>query len=309
MKIKKIVVAMLSVLMLSGILMTAAFAWTGSNPNLPTTAVTINQAPPEAWSYPFATTIVSGVPVADPPYDVSNGGVYTGWCIDLGHNVVRGADYPVLLYSSLGAGLPAPFGSFPWDMINYVLNHKQGTGQDIAQAIWFFVNGGSSPADWPGVASALTTDGYPFGPVPSTLAAAMVTDALANGVGVVPGPGQIVAVICAPTDEAVQDTIIELTVPEEKAPGFTPGFWKHNIEVRLGLTNGAYSAFAGGPLDGVKLTNQMMDELLATVNTMPGFTTLTFTEALANLNLKGWNPLRTDTANAFNAAAGYGPYI
>jgi hypothetical protein len=290
--------------MLSGILMTAAFAWTGSNPNLPTTAVTINQAPPEAWSYPFATTIVSGVPVADPPYDVSNGGVYTGWCIDLGHAVVRGVNYPVVLYSSLSAGLPAPFGSFPWDMINYVLNHKQGTGVDISQAIWFFVDGVS----WADTAAKLAADRYPIanGPVPSTLAAAMVTEALANGVDFVPGPGQIVAVICAPTDVAVQDTIIELTVPpeEEKAPGFTPGFWKHNIEVRLGLTNGKYSAFEGGPLDGVKLTDQLMDDYLAIIDNG-----LTFEQALANLNLKGWDPLRTDTANAFNAAAGYGPYI
>lgn len=99
------------------------------------------------------------------------------------------------------------------------------------------------------------------------------------------------------------------------ANGFTPGFWKHNIEVRLShdpynldLTNAAYNAFSGGPRDGDKLTDALMDQLLASVNTMPGFAGLTFEDLLANLKLKGNDPLRTATANAFNAAAGYGPY-
>ncbi len=91
------------------------------------------------------------------------------------------------------------------------------------------------------------------------------------------------------------------------APGFTPGFWKHNIEVRLGLTNGAYSAFEGGPLDGVKLTDVMMDDLLADINAALG-TSYTFAELLAFLELKGWDPNRTNTANWFNKVAGYGPF-
>ncbi len=91
-------------------------------------------------------------------------------------------------------------------------------------------------------------------------------------------------------------------------PGFTPGFWKHNIQVRLGLTNGAYSAFEGGPLDGVKLTNTMMDNFLAAIKAQSGMTTLTFAQALEFLMLQGWNPNRTNMANWFNKVAGYGPY-
>jgi hypothetical protein len=283
--------------MLSGILMTTAFAWTGSNPNLPTTEVIINQAPPAPWSYPFATTIVSGVPVAIPPYDVSNGGVYTGWCIDLGHNVVRGVNYPVVLYSSLGVGLPAPFGSFPWDMINYVLNHKQGTGVDISQAIWFFVDG----VDWADTAAKLAADGYPIanGPVPSTLAAAMVTDALANGVGFVPGPGEVVAVICAPTNEAIQDTIIELTIPSEKAPGLTPGFWKNNLAVYLGYAKGnrGYSDPTGA--DPTIVTKETMADFFAT------FSPATLQQLYTDLTTMGNNAaIRDAAANVFNVAAG-----
>ena len=89
--------------------------------------------------------------------------------------------------------------------------------------------------------------------------------------------------------------------------GFTPGFWKHNISVRLELTNGKYSAFKGAPQDGVKLTDDIMDDLLEAINTKYG-TSLEFEDLLANLKLKGWDPLRTNTANLFNEAAGYGPY-
>jgi hypothetical protein len=90
-------------------------------------------------------------------------------------------------------------------------------------------------------------------------------------------------------------------------PGFTPGFWKHDIEVRLGLTNGAYNAFEGGPLDGVKLTDAIMDGYLAAINTALG-TSFTFEQLLGYLQLKGWDPLRTNTANWFNYEAGYAPF-
>ncbi len=106
-------------------------------------------------------------------------------------------------------------------------------------------------------------------------------------------------------------------------PGFTPGFWKHNIEVRLsdptynqGLTNGAYSAFSTpnffGKLDGVKLTDDLMDASLAAINTAltnMGLPTITFNQALAYLQLQGNNPLRTNTANWFNYVNGYGYYV
>jgi hypothetical protein len=97
-------------------------------------------------------------------------------------------------------------------------------------------------------------------------------------------------------------------------PGFTPGFWKHNIQVRLshapynlGLTNGAYSAFEGGPRDGKKLTDPLMDDGLAAINTALG-ASFTFKQLLGYLQLKGWDPLRTNTANWCNYVAGYGPF-
>ena len=97
-------------------------------------------------------------------------------------------------------------------------------------------------------------------------------------------------------------------------PGFTPGFWKHDIEVRLShapyneeLTKAAYNAFEGGPLDGVKLTDAMMDGYLAAINAALG-ASFTFDQLLEFLNGPGWSTDRTNTANWFNYVAGYGPF-
>jgi hypothetical protein len=107
-------------------------------------------------------------------------------------------------------------------------------------------------------------------------------------------------------------TIPQLTIPPPTfcgcpCPGFTPGFWKHNIKVRLGLTNGAYSAFKGGPRDGQKLTDALMDAGLAAINTALG-ASFTLGDLLAFLEGPGWSPDRTNTANWFNKVAGYGPF-
>jgi hypothetical protein len=180
-------------------------------------------------------------------------------------------------------------------MINYVLNHKQGTGVDISQAIWFFVDGNG----WSDTAAKLLADGYP-NTVPTTLAQTMVNDALAHGAGFVPGPGQIVAVICDPTDAAVQDTIIELTVPSGGGPGLTPGFWKNNLAVYLGYANGnrGYSDPTGA--------------LLVTKGTMAAFFDTfphaTLEKLYTDLTTMGNNAaIRDAAANVLNVAAGLSP--
>jgi len=269
MKLKSLSISLATIAVLSGLLLTTAAAVTF--PNLPSTPVKMNVADGTV-SY-FVITL-SNVPAG---YDVTNG-EYPGWCLDRGHDMSRSVLLDVTLYSSLSP--PAPLDTKPWNEINYILNNKQGTMDDVQMAIWHFMG-------W-----------WSYG-VLSPAAKAMVDAANAHS-DFVPTNGQIVGVICLPADTEEQLALIEVT---PRSPGFTPGFWKHNIEVRLGLTKGSYNAFEGGPLDGVKLTDQLMDDYLAEIDNG-----LTFTQALANLNLKGWNPLRTDTANAFNEAAGYGPY-
>jgi hypothetical protein len=84
--------------------------------------------------------------------------------------------------------------------------------------------------------------------------------------------------------------------------GFSPGFWKHNLRVYLDYTKGKYSAFEGGPLDGVKLTDEMMESFLDDIGSF------TAEEALGYLMERGWSTDRTNTANWFNKVTGYGPY-
>jgi len=147
----------------------------------------------------YFETELSDVPFG---YDVANG-TYSGWCVDVRTDMARSpATHAVFLYSSSSA--PGELAEEEWDMVNYILNHKQGGAQDIQQAIWYFIHmdGGYSPT--------------------SSVAWAIVTDALANGSGFVPEYGQVIAVICYPTvvfpsQPDVQVSIIEVVytvIPE-----------------------------------------------------------------------------------------------
>ena len=87
-----------------------------------------------------------------------------------------------------------------------------------------------------------------------------------------------------------------------QSPGFTPGFWKHNIGVYLGINNGNYSAFEGGPLDGVKCDASVL-----------GVFSNDFLQNAYNTLSKGGGgaiaQARADMANYFNAYFGYGPFV
>lgn len=86
--------------------------------------------------------------------------------------------------------------------------------------------------------------------------------------------------------------------------GLTPGFWKHNIQVRLNGDSIGYSALP----DGTKLTDALMDGYLAAIHAYSGGPQFTFAQALVYLKLPGWSTDRTNTANWFNWAAGYGEF-
>jgi hypothetical protein len=207
MKLRKVSIALLGILMVSMILIPAVKAATF--PELPTTEVTITNTNLTSYDYPFAS-ILSDVPGG---YDVTNG-PYVGWCVDLQNFAVRGSPYPVRLYSTLSPlslDLPAALASVDWDKVNHILNNKIGDGRDISQAIWYFINGGAFPT-----LSQLPS--YPYPAPPTTNAQTMVNNALASG-DFTPGAGDIVAVICLPTDETIQYTIIEL-----RQPGFPKQF-------------------------------------------------------------------------------------
>jgi len=95
---------------------------------LPTTPVDLTIINPEGIDYPFDIQL-SDVPSG---FDVTNG-VYVGWCVDLDNYIARDDIHSVRLYSSLSP--PAEIQFNEWNMINYILNHKQGTAEDIQSAI------------------------------------------------------------------------------------------------------------------------------------------------------------------------------
>jgi hypothetical protein len=141
----------------------------------------------------FFLTKLTNVPGG---YDVTNK-TYYGWCIDRTAEMARSpAKHEVLLYSSLNP--PSGMSNQRWDLVNYILNHKQGSDMDVQNAIWHFVS----------------LEGN-YSSFQSETAWALVSDALANGIGYTPEPAQITAVICYPvpsfsTDSKVQISIIEV---------------------------------------------------------------------------------------------------
>jgi hypothetical protein len=166
----------------------------GAALNLPSSTVNVIVQEDNA-SY-FVTTL-SNVPGG---YDVTNA-TYPGWCIDHSIVMTRNETFEAQLYSSLNPP-PGNFSSVQWNMVNYILNHKEGTYNETQDAIWYFVNN-----------SATYT--YTLDPVEN----ATVEDALANGTGFVPSPGQSVAVMVFPQNVLpgsgpFQDTIIEVPMPQ-----------------------------------------------------------------------------------------------
>jgi hypothetical protein len=173
-------------------------AITANDVNLPSTSVYI-EVFNGTQSY-FITNLI-GVPEG---YDVANG-TYIGWCVDSRTTMSRSPDiHEVRLFSSISP--PDDLANENWDMVNYILNHKQGVKDDIQQAIWYFVSimGNFTPT--------------------RTIAWAIVNDTLANGEGFVPDQGQTIAVICDPLifshQPDVQVSIIEATMPV--LPEFQP---------------------------------------------------------------------------------------
>ncbi len=217
MKYNPILKSTIATLMILGILMTTVKAF--PIPNVTITVVDGTE------SY-FLTTL-SGVPVGE---DISNG-VYLGWCMDVDVSMPRDVSHVVTLYSSLSP--PTELSGEAWDMVNYILNHKQGGRMDIQAALWYFVK--MNPIGSPWGYYENPAYGYP----PSAATQAMVADALANGAGFVPGPEDVLAIICVPTT-LIQTSIIEYEIPPEGDQGLTPGFWKNHPELWAGFSTGQY---------------------------------------------------------------------
>jgi hypothetical protein len=143
----------------------------------------------------FFATHLSNIPSG---YNVANG-TYPSWCVDRTVPMALSpAIHEIVLYSSTNP--PGKLASQRWDMVNYILNHKQGEMADIQQAIWYFINmvGNYSPS--------------------STTAMTIINDALANGNGFVPQIGEIIAIICVPVVLLPEPIFVQISIIELPDP-------------------------------------------------------------------------------------------
>ncbi|MEM7029991.1 MAG: hypothetical protein AAF629_10535 [Chloroflexota bacterium] len=137
-------------------------------------------------------------------YDIADG-VYPGWCIE--YNIL-GDTVGAQLYSSFDDTMPYDVRILPWGQINYLLNHKRGSINDIQTAIWMIAEG-------PHRDFTITT-----------AVRRMVDEARANA-DFVPGPGQFMAVIVYSDGlnagrRSIQEMIIEVRISWPTKPSLTP---------------------------------------------------------------------------------------
>jgi len=170
-----------------------------------------------------STAIVTFSGIGD-GYDVKDGVDYTAWCVEDNGNLPGAL---ATLYDSTcpSTDLPAGIDQVAWDKVNYLLNNKAGTAQEVQAALWLLTYG--------------VSNGFPVTPA----AQAMFDDADLNGGGFMPAPGQIAAVILyydgiqGDPNSSLQEVILELDVPDMPGgEGCTPGFWK-NDGGRFGWNN------------------------------------------------------------------------
>jgi hypothetical protein len=152
-------------------------------PSGPVTMVPYYPGPNSYWQM-----VLSDVPGGN---DVTDG-TYPGWCVVQNVYMVPGQAYHPTLMSGYDPNLAAYAQDPDWDMVAYVINHKQGTIDDVQAAIWHFIDGSLNP-DMPADPDA----------------AAMVNAALAHGEGYYPPAGGWLPIVCLLGD-GVQLTFIEV---------------------------------------------------------------------------------------------------
>ena len=223
MKTQKLFVAIIAILMLSGIAMAMATAkacptqscnqpqCNYSYPdncyqclNLPRSSVTLTITS-AAYAVPI-TIVLSNVPSG---YAVTNQ-AYNGFCIDLLATINDYQAYSATLESSLCK-------SITWNQINFILNHQnQGTPQDVQAAIWL-IEGYSS--------QQISTDGQI---TVTSNALTLYNEAKVFGICFTPRAGQEAAIICCVPGS--QTTIIEICMPHCYCNNFCGcyGGWSFN---------------------------------------------------------------------------------
>lgn len=186
-------------------------------PNLPDYPVVVGHTAPGATS--LFDIWFWGIEAG---FDIATNDVLAGWCVE-GYPDLPNVQDPgqVGLYCSYDDALPGNLSSLPIDELNYLLNHRSGTWQEVQSAMWLIL-------------------GQPGSIPPTPNAQAMADAAVANGGDFVPGPGDLIAIFLYSGDGGIdpnqgyQETIVELRLPPGDDNGgseaCTPGYWRTHFD-------------------------------------------------------------------------------
>ena len=129
-------------------------------------------------------------------YDLVDFQFYKAWCLRRGAPLPTHTVHTVRLYSSTDPNLPLEYKRMPWRQMNYVINHKQGSKEDVQEAIWQLAKSHGRRKM-------------------SVKAVQLVKAANLEGKDFTPAAGDLVAIICDPKRNE-QPIFLEYKVPPGK---------------------------------------------------------------------------------------------
>lgn len=127
-------------------------------------------------------------------YDLSDFQFYNAWCLRKGVPLPGHTIHTVRLYNSSDPNLPPEYKRMELHQINYVINHKKGSKEDIQEAIWRLAK--------------CCSPGTKMSPE----ALRLVREANLKGKDYKPGPGDLVGIVCDPLKRE-QPLLIEYKIP------------------------------------------------------------------------------------------------
>jgi hypothetical protein len=135
-------------------------------------------------------------------YDLVDFEFYKAWCLAKGKPIRRNAIHKIRLYKCYDPDIPPEFRRMGWNQINYIINHKSGSKEDVQQAIWHFTDS-EKPMSLGREASQL------------------VEEANLKGKDYKPADGELMAIVCLP-DKKKQPVFIEHKIPAATTSHMAP---------------------------------------------------------------------------------------
>ena len=160
-------------------------------------------------------------------YDLQDFQFYNAWCLKKGAPLPGGTVHDVRLYNGSDPDMPAQFKSM-WPRLNYLINHKTGSKEDIQEAVWRL---SKSPGHMK----------------MSAKAARLLRQANLKGKDYKPATGDMVAILCKSLGNQ-QPIFIEFKLPPRKPAAVKAAFFAAPLAALGGLgSTGFVPVLAAAP--------------------------------------------------------------